>query len=902
MSVHGQLVDGDHTAQTATIDEIWLKPHFGVEVKQTAIYDNHGAVVYGRRDVKNFLHKHPHLKARILQVMKMASIPEFRHSKQVEHLRHVLHAERDEGYFQTFLTAHFKSIIRDVREFYNKTFPNYDTATIDLLPIELQLPVPVMMDDDGWAVFRDAAISAGALEVELREEPICVAATYIPRLEQSGRIKKGQSALIIDIGGMTCDLATAALLEAPSAGDSALRMKRVGQCHGNGAGSNSLNEMIMQASLRRPDCQERLKRLQIDEQELLQQVSDWCDDAVKGKIDDPGVDEFLFTAASSHGQTGVEGLDHHWVVPFSRTEILGFYTNWIGKVMALLREHLKTKIDVVYAGAILVGGGSKSAMLHEAIAIFLRTYNIDILKGVTCEFPCSRGGLTLHFFDKDTLPESCFWYISRSEVYCPLEHPDASLHESLRFRSDYDGNIVIVEDRLTEIKRYSASGGFLPRKKRRILLEVCVKMSPEREDGLHLYLYWSQTHRNEHSPVYDPHGARVPGLVSCPVEFPLPTAAAKLGEMGFKTQEPFGQDPYYLLHVFVDMEGSTSRIIMNATFMKPSFIRKSPGLQFKHNQEWITSSKVVWTPTASHFPSQYTRAVNDQSRFDPHDEPPTGEPASEQTAAIDPSALLSGSQGHTDSVSRQTLSSRHGGSSNASSVFITTPAIDALSHSSGSIDPTGATSRQTRGGHESHATRTIPATTNAPSCASQSLGPTDAPFRDHHGSSGGTLRGANTATITRQPQKRVRRTLEGDLADIRNRNALQQSVADRALHHRGPTGVTTLEPQEPSLPPKLGKKHARTCDALQPLEQSRRPARHSARSKAFIRSPSPSFSLNSPGSLLSYPPRAPSLVRSVRSSTMRRSLDRAPKRESAIAFPDSEMLLQEFDRSSSHIQ
>jgi hypothetical protein len=654
-SCHSQLVDGDHTSQTAPIQPVRLKQHHGLETKQISCYDKQTeSVMYGSRDVTNYLLtcQDPQSASQTLQFVKMASIPQFRHSEHVKHVREVLHGEEDTGYLRDFLRDHFVSMFRDALAFHKRQCPSFNleertayAAYIDSLPIELQLPVPVMMDDGGRADFRNAALSAGAAEVELREEPLCVAATYMLKLARTGYVKEGQCILVADIGGMTADFATTKLLD-----DSELRMQRVGQCHGNGAGSHSLNAQLIHHVLQEPDLEECLERLEIDQHNLVQQLSDWFDD-VKREIDTGGKRDYLFPVRSSHGQSGVEGRAHNKVFRFSRDTILGFYLIWIEEVKEELRKHISTKSRETFAGAIIVGGGSRSVMFQEEIAKFLGTRRIRILTSVVCELPCSEGGLTQHFFEKDTLPTPCVWYISQMEEYCEQTHADAKLHTSLQHQSAFDSTVRIVHDRLVEIKRYSSHHGFEPRRKQRLLLEVFVKThndpAKRRRGRLDVPLFWSEVPHDEHAPAYTPEGQRVEGLRSFPVMFDLPKDE-EFERAGFKKHCPQGPTPYYHAYVFVDMHGDTSSLVMNATIMKAKFANKSKGLQFVHDLVWFSpASQIVWTPTSSHFVSQYTSATDLQCRFNTQGELPAGDITSEELSNVGASSQPSDSPNHT---------------------------------------------------------------------------------------------------------------------------------------------------------------------------------------------------------------------------------------------------------------
>jgi hypothetical protein len=223
LSVHTQHVHGSYTAKTAPIREVLLKANQDPNVKQVAILEPNGNVVYGAPDVDACLSQNPGAANRTLRLWKMNLIPHFRHHKQVRHNRKILHGKQDAGYMRDFLSDHLRCILDDVRSFYKREFLSDDPeecaeyfAYIDSLPIELQIPVPVLMDDDGRADFRIAARLAGATDVELREEPLCVATCYMLELVKYNLIAEGQCILVFDVGGGTADVATVMLVELPT--------------------------------------------------------------------------------------------------------------------------------------------------------------------------------------------------------------------------------------------------------------------------------------------------------------------------------------------------------------------------------------------------------------------------------------------------------------------------------------------------------------------------------------------------------------------------------------------------------------------------------------------------------------------------------------------------------------
>jgi hypothetical protein len=607
LSVHGQLVDSGHDAQSAPIRFISIKEFEEQEIKNVSAYGK-DTIVYGRDAAQ---HDSPGqgLPSALqkLEFVKMACIPKFKNSREVRRIREHLNAENDTGYLRDFLAEHFTSIFCDIRAYYKRQYPINDPEDnakyadyIDSLPIELQLPVPVTMGDDGRADLRFAALQAGAAEVELREEPLCALTAYMPELSRNKCVHKNQDVMLVDVGGMRVDTASAELLEAPEFGDLELRMKRKGQCHGNTAGSCYLNAQIIDSLLQRNDLQDCLEYLGVDEYYVTQRLSDKFD-LLKRDISQSGVRDFVFTVYA-------EGRNRSWPFQFTRDTVLQIYDKWMEKVEVPIREHLGTRtpdeIDQ-YAGVVLVGNGARSSMLREHLKAFFKPYGLRVLEFPIGEPPCSRGALTQHLI-RDVLPPTCFFYISRTEDFYKTLHPDAELYKHLQHALELDATRKVVHHRLLEIKCYSAVRGFEPKGTRRSLIEVPVKMhdnsKEQQRTSLDIPLYWSETMHPPHAPVCTPQGQQVNGLRKLIAMFYLPHAEEFESE-GFKQYSSPALGRYSLAPVFIDMQGDASGLVLNATVMKPRF----KGIQFRHDLVWQTlESQTVWSPTSSHFVSQDT--------------------------------------------------------------------------------------------------------------------------------------------------------------------------------------------------------------------------------------------------------------------------------------------------------
>lgn len=261
----------------------------------------------------------------------------------------------------------------------------------------------------------------------------------------------------------------------------------------------------------------------------------------------------------------------------------------------LLRDHLSTRQHHPYALAIVSGGGSKSAFfLSETTSFLQHQYGIKTPHSLTVPLPCSKGALTQHMLQEDSLPNACHWYIAQSEPYDSKRHRDAKRFARLREHSEYVTGEVMVHDRLVRLMSYTAQEGFQPR--RPLLQRFAIEVGPL--GRLHLVCYWSERRRAEHSSVYDVEDRRKEGLRSHPVMFDLPD----LRHHHFDTHDDGGKH-YHLVFAFIEMHGDETSLRVTATIMIPTF---SPDRMSERNQEWQSFTDEIWTPSSSPFVSQHT--------------------------------------------------------------------------------------------------------------------------------------------------------------------------------------------------------------------------------------------------------------------------------------------------------
>jgi hypothetical protein len=308
---------------------------------------------------------------------------------------------------------------------------------------------------------------------------------------------------------------------------------------------------------------------------------------------------------SSHGKVDEPSLDYDLSLRLSRPTIQTWYGTWTRQSKDLLRDHLSTRRLQPYARAILTGGGAQSEFYRNDITDFLlREYGIKTPHSLTVTLPCSKGGLTQHVLERDSLPATCYWYITQGETYNKSLHRDAKRKPHLRQESEYSDGEVKVHHRLIRLMSYAAKTGFRPRQ--RLLQTFKVYIEPL--GRLHLAIYWSTDRRPEHSSAYNPEGRRKKGLRSHPVMFDSPD----LGTHGFQLYG-HGEEPYYIVMAFVEMQGDESSLHVTATILDPTFLKSD---KFDESKIWTTFSDEIWTPSSSAFVSQGTGATGARCRSD----------------------------------------------------------------------------------------------------------------------------------------------------------------------------------------------------------------------------------------------------------------------------------------------
>jgi hypothetical protein len=627
MTIDDQLVRGDHACDP---QPLCLKGTYrGASIEQIAILEANGNVIYGRADVLRAVREHPELRDKVMERFKLAMHPESAHLNEVQHVKEVLCAEEDPGALQDFFADLFRTLFRDVRTLYKS--PGFNTGRNadywNTIPLELQISVPAMWDDDARGTIRNAAKTAGCLRAELREEPLCVATTNVLELYKKGRIQAGQRLLLIDCGQGTLDIALVKLVREPSAGQ-LVELECVGVCSGTGAGAHMVNtaaeEWLLSEdceAFHQVDFEEACRRLGLSERQFLQAFCEEID-SIKERIDTDLRDILPAVVRSIHRNAGPGSL-YQMEVSIPRTLLMTWYATWTNEAKSLLEQHLRTNRRERIDGALLTGGGANSGEFRSQMHAVLEKSNgnITILDPTLYMSPCSSGALMQHFFQESTLPPDAIFYIAQTEAYEAAVHGPEACNAGLIHVSEYDDNVRIVHKRLSRIMESSEESGF----KSAGFIAQSFYVDAGTLPRIHVNLFWSYKPRKEHTALEDAHRNRRPGIRSYPLVF---VDSEDFGDLGFTTVRDKGK-PHFLVHGFLRMEGTSDSLVLSMYLMKHDYkfperyLEATPknstsqiDEQPPFNREQILKihTEEVWNKDCSHFVSPSTGVARPKAK------------------------------------------------------------------------------------------------------------------------------------------------------------------------------------------------------------------------------------------------------------------------------------------------
>jgi hypothetical protein len=541
---------------------------FNPDLKQIALYLDSGHLIFGK-DVSKTLRDRQDLQDRVLEFLKLALHSSFDHFLEVSHTKKVLDTQKDRGKLQDCYTDLLKLVLQSVRDYYKTHETNLDvdeiTAYFDNIQVEVQMTVPAMWEDAQRGIMRNAARNAGFAKVELREEPLCSAIISTDEILTWGRIKVGQSSLHLDCGSGTLDISVVKVEQVPSDSQDMV-LSRVGKCSGNAAGSQMLNQQLLDHinSGSCPDIGE------IDEfstamgktvREILRQASDQFD-RVKEDFPNDRRPHVLTILGDKDAPTATASI----VLPDEL--ISGWYNAWTRNAAQLLRSHIayitrwavKHELQIDLACVYFSGGGINSEIFREAMTqVIKETWPDCPIYSPQARLPCAQGALKYHTFQEDSLPSPMNFFLGLDEIYSQNNHGGAYHHTS-----KWNDRVQIVPGQLKCLMKYS-NGAFSDQ--RLIAATYHVKAGPL--GRLEMELFWSPKFYPDSSPSRDHLGKLRKGIRA----FPLSWADIDdLGQCGFTAVDHHGiSGKHYIVKTWVEMSEINGKLILTLYIMKHNY-------------------------------------------------------------------------------------------------------------------------------------------------------------------------------------------------------------------------------------------------------------------------------------------------------------------------------------------
>ena len=180
LKINAQFVPAGSTPGSRKIFEVKLHGSAYSQVELMLLYDDENKMVLGRKYVIPWIEKHPDQADRVLEQFKLVLCPEYRTSPSSQRVFEVLGLpSREIAEIQELYTDLLKVCLHKIRlHVQTQSNGSMGGETEDALndqwkdiPIELQLPVPVMWTDEARGVMASAAKNAGCEDTVLRCDP-----------------------------------------------------------------------------------------------------------------------------------------------------------------------------------------------------------------------------------------------------------------------------------------------------------------------------------------------------------------------------------------------------------------------------------------------------------------------------------------------------------------------------------------------------------------------------------------------------------------------------------------------------------------------------------------------------------------------------------------------------------
>lgn len=556
------------------------------EFKQMILYapgENGGRkLVFGRKVSEELRKLEPHFQNEVMEFFKLALHSQFDSMKEVAHVKKVFQVEGDRGRLEELYTDYLEAGVCAVRNHFKKKSPRADREIFyDNIRIEAQLCVPAIWGDEQGGVIRNAARKAGIARTDLREEPLCSATVSMHELlDCEGVIKEGQCSINFDCGSGTHDASVTRLDARPTNGQH-MKLTRIAICSGNESGSQMLNHQLL-LYLASDECPETRKHgglenlckmMKIQRREFERQASNEFD-AVKERFPDQYDSYPLNVLVASSANADINDI----VIRLPHKLVQQWYNVWIAKAVQLIRNHIDQALrwaaerpdgpmQLEIACVVFSGGGYRSNLLQKenrrAIEELLPRCWIYLTED---PIPCAKGALLQHYFPQHTLPSHMRFYLTRAEEYHPRLHGDTEPESA-----EWNNKVKVVPERLKCILKREDSSffgqEFVPMTFR---VDIPQTNGSKQQPRLHVDLYWSENHLEDHSPLRSGGDQLTKGIRSFPLAW-HDIDDSDLEADGFELVTRNGGVPHYVVDAWVEMSYSDAQLALTVYLMKHGY-------------------------------------------------------------------------------------------------------------------------------------------------------------------------------------------------------------------------------------------------------------------------------------------------------------------------------------------
>ena len=539
-------------------------------------------LIFGKKVPEELRKLEPHFQNEVMQFFKLALHPNFDSMNEVAHVKQVFQVDGDRGRLQELLTDYLEAVVCAVRNHYKKKSLRADREEYyNSIRIEAQLCVPAIWGDDQSGMIRNAARKAGIAKTDLREEPLCSATISMHELlGGEGVIREGQCSINFDCGSGTLDASVTRLDKAPSDGQQ-MELTRIAICSGSEAGSQMLNQQFL-LYLSSGECpeicehgslEELCSKMKIQPRDFERQASDGFD-GIKERFPDH-YDIYPLTVL---GASGVEDSTSDIMIRLPHKLIQRWYDIWIAKVVQLIRDHIDQAIrwaaerpggpiDLDIACVVFSGGGYRSGLLLDESEKLIE----ELLPGCRTHItedpiPCAKGALLHHYFQGPTLPSRMHFYLALAEAYHSRLHGDVEPEGAV-----WNSKVRVVPERLKCILQYEddefSGQQLIPMT---FHVDVPEVDGAKRQPRLHVDLYWSENHLQDHSPLRRRDGNLTKGIRSFPLAW-TDIDESDLEADGFELVTRNGGVSHYVVDAWVEMRHGNDQLTLTVYLMRHKY-------------------------------------------------------------------------------------------------------------------------------------------------------------------------------------------------------------------------------------------------------------------------------------------------------------------------------------------